>query len=79
MRDFFAAIKKGDKAGYESRSAEYNLVRTFKTECMGWGAKSDSIPDGMSENAKTFMIDGEIYHGKSVKGTISEVKVWQVA
>jgi hypothetical protein len=46
---------------------------------MRGGAKSDSIPEGMSENAKTFMIDGEIYHGKSVKGTISEVKVWQVA
>jgi hypothetical protein len=46
---------------------------------MRGGAKSDSITEGMSENAKTFMIDGEIYHGKSVKGTISEVKVWQVA
>lgn len=46
---------------------------------MGGGAKSDPTPEGMSENAGTFMIDGEIYQGKSVKGTISEVKVWQVA
>lgn len=76
LKDFFSAIKKGEKAGYDSRSAEYNLVRTFKTECMGGGAKSDSTTDGISE---TFMIDGETYQGKSVKGTISDVKVWQVA
>jgi hypothetical protein len=43
---------------------------------MGGGAKSDSTTDGISE---TFMIDGETYQGKSVKGTISDVKVWQVA
>lgn len=68
MKDFLAAIKKGEKAGYDSRSAEYNLARTFKIECMD-GAK----------NAGSFMVDGEVYQGDSVKGSIADVKVWQVA
>ena len=68
MKAFLAATKKGEKAGYDSRSAEYNLARTFKIECM------DS-----AQNVGTFMVDGQVYQGDSVKGSIADVKVWQNA
>ena len=80
MKDFLAAIKKGEKAGYDSRSAEYNLVKTFKIESLD--GKDPGLRDpktGVFENVGTFMVDGEVYQGKSVKGSMCDIKAWQNA
>ena len=68
VKEFLKAIKKGASAGYDSRTGDYHLAKTFKVQLM-----DDDADDAW------FQVDGEIYEGYTIQASLTGIKVWQSA